>query len=68
MHHGQQNHPCQDGGRQLVTCLEPYCLSDDPRALMERLLVDRSSWRGIGRAVGVSLQWRLGFLLTCCAA
>ena len=33
------------------------------RALIERLLVERISLRGICRAVGVRLKWLLGFLI-----
>jgi hypothetical protein len=32
------------------------------------LLVERMSLRGIGRAVGATLKWRLGFLVQCCKA
>jgi insertion element IS1 protein InsB len=35
---------------------------------MERLLVERISWRGIGRAVGVNLTWLLGLLVQCVEA
>ena len=35
------------------------------RALIERLLVERISLRGICRAVGVGLKWLLGFLVQC---
>src|ERR671930_701969 len=36
--------------------------------LIERLLVERISLRGICRAVGVTLKWLLGFLVQCFAA
>jgi insertion element IS1 protein InsB len=36
--------------------------------LIERLLVERLSLRGICRAVGVTLKWLLGFLVQCFAA
>jgi len=54
---GKQNHHCHDCGRQFVQCLEQYLISDDRRALIERLLVERISLRGICRAVGVTLKW-----------
>jgi insertion element IS1 protein InsB len=38
------------------------------RGLIERLLVERLSLRGIYRAVGVTLKWLLGFLVQCFAA
>src|SRR5262249_28864792 len=68
IHNGKQRHHCHDCGRQCVQCCEQYLISEDKRGLIERLLVERISWRGIGRAVGVTLKWLLGFLVQCCAA
>src|SRR5918992_2557569 len=65
IHNGKQNHRCQDCGRQFVACFEQSLISDDTRALIERLLVERISLRGICRAVGVNLKWLLGFLVQC---
>jgi insertion element IS1 protein InsB len=63
--HGKQNYQYKDCGRQLVDCLAQNLVSDDTRALIERLLVERISLRGICRAMGVTLQWLLGCLLKC---
>ena len=63
IHTGKQNHQCQNCGRQFVQSLVQYRISDDTRALIERLLVERISLRGICRAVGVGLKWLLGFLV-----
>jgi insertion element IS1 protein InsB len=68
IHNGKQNHQCHDCGRQFVECFEQYLLSDDTRALIERLLLERISLRGICRAVGVNLKWLLGFLVQCVEA
>jgi len=65
IHHGKQNHHCHDCGRQFVDCFEQYRISEDTRALIERLLVERISLRGICRAVGVTLKWLVGFLVQC---
>src|SRR5499433_4427604 len=65
IHNGKQNHHCRDCGRQFVQCCEPYLLSEDKRGLIERILVERISLRGICRAVGVTLKWLLGFLVQC---
>jgi insertion element IS1 protein InsB len=62
---GKQNHQCHNCGRQFVQCFEQYLLSDDKRALIERLLLERISLRGICRAVGVGLKWLVGFLVQC---
>jgi insertion element IS1 protein InsB len=65
IHNGKQNHQCRDCGREFVTCFEQHLIPDATRALVERLLVERISLRGICRAVGVRLKWLLGFLVTC---
>ena len=65
IHNGKQNHQCRDCGRQFVDCFEQALVSADTRALIERLLVERISLRGICRAVGVNLKWLLGFLVRC---
>jgi insertion element IS1 protein InsB len=65
IHNGKQNHQCHACGRQFVDCSEQYLISEDTRALIERLLVERISLRGICRAVGVTLKWLVGFLVQC---
>ncbi len=65
IHDDKQHHQCHVCGRQLVECFEQYLISDDSRALTERLLLERISLRGIGRAVGVRLKGLLGFLMRC---
>ena len=40
-------------------------IADDKRGLIERLLLERLSLRGICRAVEVTLKWLLGFLVQC---
>jgi insertion element IS1 protein InsB len=65
IHNGKQNHQCKDCGRQFVECFEQHVVSDDTRALIERLLLERLSLRGICRAVGVKLKWLLGFIVNC---
>ncbi len=63
MHNGKQNHQCKDCGRQCVDCFEQDLVSDETRSLVERLLLERLSLRGIYRAVGVGLKWLLGFIV-----
>jgi insertion element IS1 protein InsB len=65
---GKQNHQCQNCGRQFVQGFAQYRISDDTRALIKRLLVERISLRGICRAAGVGLKWLLGFLVQCVEA
>ncbi len=64
IHNGKQNHQCKDCGRQFVDGLEQDLVSDATRSLIERLLLERLSLRGICRAVGVNLKWLLGFIVT----
>ncbi len=68
VHNSKQNYQYHDWGRQCVQCCEPYLLAEDQRGLIERLLVERISIRGIGRAVGVQLKGLLGFLVQCVQA
>jgi len=68
IHNSKQNHHCHDCGRQFVQSCEQYLITEDKRGLIERLLLERLSLRGICRAVGVTLKWLLGFLVQCFAA
>ena len=65
IHNDKQNHHCHDCGCQFVQCCQQYLITDDKRGLIERLLLERLSLRGICRAVGVILKWLLGFLVQC---
>jgi insertion element IS1 protein InsB len=65
IHNGKQNYQCHNCGRQFVQYFEQYLLADDKRALIERLLLERISLRGICRAVRVGLKWLVGFLVQC---
>jgi hypothetical protein len=56
---------CKDCGRQFVQCSDHYRISGETRALPERLLRECISLRGMCRAVGVSLTWLVGVLVTC---
>jgi insertion element IS1 protein InsB len=51
-----------------VTSPEGRLISDEQRTLIEHLLRERISLRGICRAVGVSLPWLLHFMVACFAA
>ena len=61
-HYGKQNYRCLDCGRQFVReCYKKY-INDDEQQLVERLLLERLSLRGICRGLGISLTWLLSFL------
>jgi len=68
IHNGKQHHHYHDCGRQFVRCFEPYRIAEEQRTLIERLLLERISLRGICRAVGVNLKGLLGFLVQCVEA
>jgi insertion element IS1 protein InsB len=60
--YGKQNHQCKACERQFVTTAEARIIADEQRSLIEHLLRERISLRGICRAVGVSLTWLLHFM------
>jgi insertion element IS1 protein InsB len=55
MHTGKQNHRCQRCGRACVLVPEHHGITEEHRAVIARLLLERLSLRGICRAVGVGL-------------
>ena len=68
IHSGKQNHQSKLCGRQFVASAEEHLISDERRTLIEHLLCERISLRGICRAVGVSLTWLLHFMVERFAA
>jgi transposase-like protein len=65
IHTGKQNHRCKRCGRAFVLNPENAVITEARRSLIERLLVERISLRGICRAVGVGLRWLLHFMGEC---
>src|SRR4051795_7860025 len=63
IHTGKQNHRCKRYGRAFVLNPENSVITEEQRILIERLLLERSSLRGICRAVGVGLRWLLHFMV-----
>jgi hypothetical protein len=57
--HATQNHQCKACERQVVATAEDRGIGSEQRTRIEHLLRERVSLRGICRAVGVSLTWRL---------
>jgi IS1 family transposase/transposase-like protein len=68
IHSGKQNHQCKACGRQFVASAEDRSIPCEQRRLIEHLLRERISLRGICRAVGVSLTWLLHFMVERFAA
>lgn len=63
IHTGKQNHRCKLCGRAFVLNPEPPVITEEQRTLIERLLLERISLRGICRALGIGLQWLLQFMV-----
>jgi insertion element IS1 protein InsB len=68
IHTGKQNHRCKLCGRAFVLVPENHLITEEQRTLVERLLLERISLRGICRAVGVGLRWLLQFMVDRFAA
>jgi len=56
-HNGKPKSKCKDCGRQFVTNPTNKSVSVDIKSLIDKLLLERISLRGIARATGVSLGW-----------
>ena len=60
---GKQNHKCKACGRAFVLVPENHVITQEQRAVIERLLLERISLRGICRVLGVGLRWLLYFMV-----
>jgi insertion element IS1 protein InsB len=68
IHTGKQNHQCKDCGRQFVVDATQRVIDEEQRALVERVLCEKISLRGICRALRVSIRWLMDFMVACFAA
>jgi transposase-like protein len=57
IHTGTQKYACKACGRQFVQDPQFRVISDDTKALIDRLLLEKISLAGIARAVQVSEHW-----------
>lgn len=62
IHNGKQNHLCKDCGRQFVKDPQNKVISDDTKALIDRLLLEKIPLAGIARVVDVSEVWLQGYV------
>ena len=62
-HNQKQNHRCKECGRQFILNPQRRKVDSKQRDLIERLLLERISLRGICRVMGVSLQWLLQYMV-----
>ena len=61
-HSGVPSFRCRGCGRRFVAAPRKTPVSDADRGLVERLLAERVSLRGIARATGRSRSWLQGFV------
>src|SRR5262245_41244997 len=61
--HRQAKSPLRVCGRAFVLTPENFVITAEQRALIERLLLERISLRGICWVMGVGLQWLLQFMV-----
>jgi transposase-like protein len=57
IHNGKPKPQCNDCGRQFVDHPNKKIVSDQARQLIDSLLLERISMRGIARVAGVSWDW-----------
>ena len=62
IHNGKAKYAGQDCQRQLVENPQRQRISDERRALVDNLLLERVSQAGIARVVGVSERWVNGYV------
>ena len=57
VHNGKPKHQCKNCGRQFVDNPTKTTISSETKQLIDRLLLERLSLRGIARAAQVSWSW-----------
>ena len=62
IHTGKQNHKGTTCGRAFGLIPENPVITEEQRAVIERLLLVRISLRGLGRVIGVGLRWLLDIM------
>lgn len=62
IYNGKQNHKCTLCGRQFVENPSWRQVTDESKALIDRLLLEKLPLAGIARVVGVSEPWLQGYV------
>lgn len=62
IHNGKQRYLCQDCGRQFVQDPQNQPISQETKALIDRMLAERMALAAICRVVGVSEAWLQGYV------
>ena len=55
--HSKQNYKCRDCGRQFVEAPQWRAVSEEQRAIIDRLLLEKIPLAAIARVMQVSEQW-----------
>lgn len=64
IHNGKQRFKCHDCGRQFIENPTKIVISDETKAWINRLLLERISLAGIARAAQVSEKWLQDYVNT----
>lgn len=62
IHNGKQNYQCKGCGRQVVAHPAKKYITEQERAMIDRLLLERISLAGICRVMQVSQTWLLDYV------
>ncbi len=62
IHNGKQNHLCKDCGRQFVKDPQNKVISDETKALIDKLLLEKIPLAGMARVADVSEVWLQGYV------
>ena len=62
IHNGKQNHLCKNCGRQFVKDPQNKVISDETKALIDKLLLEKIPLAGIARVADVSEVWLQGYV------
>ena len=57
IHNGNQNHKCKACGRQFVEAPRQKIISEETKALIDKLLLEKIPLAGIARVCDVSETW-----------
>jgi insertion element IS1 protein InsB len=57
IHNGNQNHKCKACGRQFVEALRQKIISEETKALINKLLIEKILLAGIAKVCDVSETW-----------
>ena len=60
--HGKQNHKCRDCHRQFSLEPKNKPISEETKAIIDKLMLERLSLRAIVRITGVSLTWLQSYI------